>query len=178
MKKTIALIVILLGVISTATSQAPSAVFVTFSDNKSYTARQINRTANDINVEFLHSHSIYTFNNQGTISSSTGAYPAGTKVLSISYRDYLKNITDELNMELYRTEWVGIRFSDNQIYYGIVEMASTNDIVVAFSHSGSEYGFSRENGSWVVHRIKGGTYKENDKISGIYLLGDLYPYFQ
>ena len=74
--------------------------------------------------------------------------------------------------------FVGVRFSDNQIYFGQIEIAATNDIQVFFTHSMSEYIFGRENGVWLVHRIKGGTYQENDKLLEIYLLGELYSFYQ
>ena len=159
-------------------AQTPSAVFVTFNDNKPYTARQITRSATDIKVEFLHSHSLYKFNNQGFILNSNGAYPVGTRVSSIGYRDFIKTITNEPNMEPYQKMFVGVRFSDNQIYFGQIEIAATSDIQVFFTHSMSQYIFGRENGVWLVHRIKGGTYQENDKLLEIYLLGELYSFYQ
>ncbi|GEM_PF-3473905 len=151
--------------------QAPSQVQVKFADGKIYQAKELGRTATTIKVEFLHSHSIYVFNNSGFITHSTGSYGVGARVNYIRVYKYVQDVYErdimratgapELN--------VGIEFEDGQVYFGwVAETDVAGIFTLKFYHTHSTYSMRKVNGIWEVAWTDIGTYAVGTMLHQLY----------
>ncbi len=147
-------------------------VSVGFRDGKMYIGKKLDMTENTIQVEFLHTHSVYEFDKNGNILSSTGSYLVGDKVNIIDVSKYKKSrySDTELNIEPGRT--VGITFNDGQVYFGNIESISENSFSISFLHTGSNYEMLKDNGIWIVNWTDKGTYALGTKLLDIFELND------
>lgn len=156
---------------SSATAQMPSGLIVQFADGKTYYARLIEKTSSSIKVEFLHSHSLYTFSSDGTILQSTGNYAAGSKVNGILIIDAERDIYQEPDLSSFSARHVGVEFQDGQVYYAYVDSAGDDYLHLIFMHTASHYILKKESdGVWVVESNVGGAYPPGTIITKLFLM--------
>lgn len=155
---------------------------ILFSDGKWFSARVLSNENNIIKVEFLHTHSIYQFNDQGFILSSTGAYPKGQKVKKIILGEYEKMVYEDLAWYTVRTgDALGVMFPDGQDYFGVVKDLAPGYFDILFFHSQNQYSIIKDklgpnmdykgDNKWKVsYRPPTGIYTRGTEIISLYKL--------
>lgn len=153
-------------------SQDIAMVTVAFNDGSAYFGKKLAITDNTIRVEFLHSHSVYEFDKNGTILFSTGSYKVGDKVKMIDVAYYKESYFNEQSLTIPQTGVVnmGVVFADGQVYFGILEQVAGNQFTIYFAHTGSKYDITNENGTWMVNWTDKGTYLPGTKLTDIFEL--------
>lgn len=170
MKKIKLLSILLLTLLKFAVAQQPfvSMGVVVFADGKYYKGKVLDETSDMVRIQFLPSNSIYEFNRLGVITKSTGTYKAGALVKQISVHELVKDIYAEENA-VYDYGFIGVRFGDGKLFFALTDGIGYNIVKDAFfSHSGSVYGFIKENGKWKVAFTVGGAYPAGHIITQLY----------
>lgn len=162
-------------------AQGNAMVDVGFPDGLLYYANQVSRTATSITVDFLHSGARYTFDNQGNILQSNGAYPAGGKVNLVVVSPYEQGI---YHLESFHSidpgyEFnVGVVFGDGKLYYGkVAPSGEAGWASIFFYHSNSTYTIHREGGVWKVWSTDKGSYPKGHTLRDIFKVGDPDPFY-
>ena len=150
-------------------AQNPAAVSVKFNDDAMYAARVISETQTRLKVEFLHSHSIYEFDNNGFVISSNGQYKKSEKVKMILIKDAGESIYSQ-SIVGQPEEIKGFRFGDGQVYYSRLKQVEENYFTCRFHHTGSTYAFKKEGQTWKVYTSDKGTYPVGYIIKDIFTL--------
>jgi hypothetical protein len=118
---------------------------VLFGDGKWYNARVLSNENNILKVEFINTRSIYQFNNQGIVLSSTGAYPKGHKVKKIILGVYDKMVYEDLAWyTVEKGDILGVMFPDGQDYFGVVQSVNPGYFDIIFCHSQNRYGMIKD----------------------------------
>lgn len=169
MKKIIISIISIFVAFNNINAQSPSGVTVKFADSKFYSAKMISETPSTIKLEFLHSKSVYEFNIDGKILSSTGQYPKGQKVKMILIRDADKSIYN-LSTLGYVNDFVGIKFSDGKVYFCKIMTSEANSFNCIFTHTYSFYTMKKEDNMWRVYSTDKGAYPKGHVLIDIYSL--------
>lgn len=152
---------------SSVVSAQTTMVTVVFQDGKYYKAKLLEETESTIKVEFIPSHTVYFFDNTGRILSSTGKYATGNYVKLISVHDYIEDVYYRENLT-YEYQFAGVLFSDNQLYFGLLEANGGNTCTVFFDHSGSTYQFEKVDGTWRVAFTDKGKYPVGCSLAGLF----------
>lgn len=149
----------------------PSLVDVYFADNKYYPAKLLEESGNQLKVQFIHSQSIYSFDNTGHIISSTGSYKPGDKVKLIRIFKFTEDLYNVSRTILNGTK-LGIVFGDGQLYFGFAAQITASLLhMVMFYHSWSVYDFIKPpSGKWKVYSTDKGKYPINHVIQSVYAL--------
>lgn len=158
----------------TIVGQDIAMVTVGFADGSAYFGKKLAITENSINVEFLHSHSVYEFDKNGTILSSTGGYKVGDKVNMIDVMYYKESYFNERSLTIPQTGSVnmGVVFADGQVYFGILEQVAGNQFTIYFAHTGSKYEMINKDGKWMVNWTDKGTYPLGYQLLDIFELDE------
>lgn len=159
-----------------------SGASVMFADNKWYTGRVLSEANGIIKVEFLHSRSVYQFNSQGSIISSTGKYAVGQKVKQINVGDHEKEVYEDTAWYTVKEkDFLGVLFPDGQDYFGVVTKWHPGYFVIVFAHSGNVYDMIKDkmgpnndykgDNKWKVSfKPTGGMYPRGTEIISLYKL--------
>lgn len=170
MKKVIVFVALFFLYFIASAQQFPSMAVVIFKGDKNYYHGKIlEETTTKVKIQFIPSGSIYEINNLGVVEKSTGKYKAGSFVNFISLHDFIKDVYNEENA-IYPYNFVGIRFSDGKLYYGLSDGMLNNQMNnVYFSHSGKTYSFVKQGEKWKVS-ASNGAYPVGNIITCLYMV--------
>jgi hypothetical protein len=176
MKKITLLLVMLLFTCMITNGQSGGAS-VLFADGKRYYGKVLSyASASSIDIKFLHSDSRYTFNKQGVIVSSTGAYPKGQKVKLISVKDGGNSVYTKANVGK-PNDILGIKFSDYQSYFCSITKSENEAFTCIFYHSSSVYTIKKEGNVWKVFSSGTGAYPAGHALLDIWTLEDGWIFY-
>lgn len=131
-------------------------------------------------VKFVHSGSVYEFDNTGTILKSTGAYKVGDKVKCIYTSRSLESVYSQEAMPYNpegRGNARGVVFGDGKTYYGVITASIIGEFSMNFYHSNSNYTFYRAGSAWKVKSTDKGAYQPGHLIQDIFTMEKGVKYY-
>lgn len=153
----------------------PALISVTFPDNKSYWGNVLKNSGEEVKAQFYNSGSIYTFDSDGKIISSTGTYKTGSTASVIRIRSYMADLYSQGYVE--NGKIIGVEFGDGVTYYGNVEGASAGWFSIRFLHSNSQYSMQYTDGLWKVRSTEGGKYPAGSVLKRLFSITDIKYFF-